>query len=435
MGRHALAAAALAIALVSPASARADDDYLVDHRGWNGLSMLAGLARGLGYEVVPRTSIEWDSLGPSDVVLVLYPTQRLEPHQLVAFVRNGGRVLIADDFGHADEVIERLSMLRRHGVGVGASTFYDDLSYAPVAKPTSPRHPLAVGVDELTCNHPAVLENVRGHQTVFAFGEGEAVVVTGDMGYGRFVVLSDPSVLINRMLEFEGNFQFARNLLGYLARSPGAGRVVILTADFQLRGEPTRLYTDGDGGSKAEQGITGLNRWLEELNDYFLTELSLRVIAVVAAVLIIVLALSFLPFKSRVETSGTWTRARPDGGQGQDFASLVDEFDAGKRRQSFQLPAAVVRDSVADKLEGVTGLRDPLDEEHRKELLIRLRAQRGDAAIRAFLTIEPTLRTVPTRAQASSTWQPVFVAKRDFTQLVAHAEALYRTLETENHGS
>jgi len=433
---RALPMAAFAVVFaVGIAAAQADDDYLVDHRGWNGLSMLAGLARGLGYEVVPRTSIEWNALEPDDVVLVLYPTERLEPHKLVAFVRNGGRVLIADDFGHADEAIERLSMLRRHGVGVGASKFYDDLGYAPVATPAAPRHALAVGVDELTCNHPAVLENVRGHQTVFAFGEGEAVVVAGEMGYGRFVVLSDPSVLINRMLEFEGNFQFARNLLGYLARTPGNGRVIVLTTDFHLQGDPTRLYSDPHGGSKAEQGITGLNRWLEELNDYFLTEISLRIIAVLAGALIVVLALSLLPLRSRVDVSGTWTRARPDGSGERDFATRVAEFDAAKRRQSFQYPAAVVRDSVAERLETITGLRDPLEEAHRKQLLARLLERCGQQAVGAFLTVEPALRTMPTRAQASSAWQPVFVAKRDFTRLVADADALYRILETENHGS
>jgi len=42
--------------------------------------------------------------------------------------------------------------------------------------------------------------------TVFSFS-GPRVVVTGDIGTGRYVVLSDPSVLINAMLAFDGNWR------------------------------------------------------------------------------------------------------------------------------------------------------------------------------------------------------------------------------------
>ena len=161
--RRSLALLALvgAVCWIRPASAA--NDYLVDHRGWNGLSMLAGLGRGLGLEVVPRTSIEWDALDSTDVVLVLYPTERLEPNHVVKFIRNGGRVLLGDDFGRADEAIERLSMLRKHGVGVGAKSFYDKLAFAPMATPLLPSHPLARGVvrfgptDVRTCRGPHFL--------------------------------------------------------------------------------------------------------------------------------------------------------------------------------------------------------------------------------------------------------------------------------------
>src|SRR5262249_17817806 len=72
-----------------------------------------------------------------------------------------------------------------------------------------------------------------------------AVVVAGSLGTGRFVALSDPSVLINDMLGFDGNLAFAANLLRFLA-PVRPGRLFLVSGDARLSGEPRTAPAEGE---------------------------------------------------------------------------------------------------------------------------------------------------------------------------------------------
>ena len=64
------------------------------------------------------------------------------------------------------------------------------------------------------------------------FDDG-AVVVAGERGTGRFVAVSDPSIFINRMLQFRGNVQLAdaTSSTGSIARTVSARTIVLLRGD------------------------------------------------------------------------------------------------------------------------------------------------------------------------------------------------------------
>jgi hypothetical protein len=421
--------AAAALTLFSGGAA-AQDDYSVTNSQWNGLSRFASLAAGEGLIVESVASIDWSELGPDDILIMLYPTGVVDGADVERFVGGGGKLIIGDDFGSADDILVRMRMFRSHGAGVRTERFYDGLTFAPVARPLAPNHPLAAGVGELTTNHPATLTDVKAGDVVFGFATTEAVVVSGRLNRGVYVAISDPSVLINRMLQFEGNLQFALNLLRFM-RNPKTQRIVVMTGSFNLSGSPSDI--ENPAAATASAKLSRLNDLLRELNDYFLTEKWVRVLAIFVALILGWIALTSLPLRSSIKTDGSWLRARPDAPSQRDFQSVVRDYDDDRPRESFVYPAAVLRDTVNSRLGAELGVSDPLFEVEPKQLLALLREKRGSRAATALAPILPTLLAVPMRAQAASRWEPNHLGKRDFERLYAGTTHLYRTLES-NHG-
>jgi hypothetical protein len=177
---------------------QAGDYDIYNESGWNGLATFTSLAEGSGLQVLQRQQLEWESLDNNDLLIILYPTNHLDPNQVIQFIRSGGRVLLADDFGTGQSMFSKLGA-RRTSV-INADEFHDNQLFAPVAHATG-THPLSRGVLQLTTNHPGAISNLEsGMTSVFEFSDGSTLVATGTVGAGRYVILTDPSVLINRML-------------------------------------------------------------------------------------------------------------------------------------------------------------------------------------------------------------------------------------------
>jgi hypothetical protein len=409
-------------------AASADYDALSEQ--WNGLNTLTALAKGLGLTVEPVIEIDWEELGAEDILFVLYPRDRVEPGHLAAFVRNGGHVLLADDFGDSTEAMGRLGMLREPAIGVAAERFYRDLPYAPIAQPFMTGHPLAAGVTELFTNHPAVLRQVQGPEVVFGFGPDEGVIAAGAMGSGRFVVSSDPSVFINRMLQFEGNMQFAINVIRHLSRDGAATRLVILAGDFSLYGEPSGLLDDGTVSGTMASMLSDFNRWLDERNDYLLTSLGVHAAAFLLAALTALLCLLSLPLARKSRLEGDWTRTAATTVAPDDFEQIVHRYDHA-RYGNFLLPATVIRDTLNSCLARVLEHTDPLYSLREQELLDGLAERRGRAAASAYRRMHKRLRSLPSRGQAASPWSTGFIPRRDFERLHEDAQELYLALGEE----
>jgi hypothetical protein len=80
---------------------------------------------------------------------------------------------------------------------------------------------------------------------VFSVGDPpEAVVLAGAVSSGRLIVLGDPSVLINNMMQFRGNKRFALNLLQYLTSNGGSGKVYLMLPEATLHGRFGTLNAD-----------------------------------------------------------------------------------------------------------------------------------------------------------------------------------------------
>jgi hypothetical protein len=323
------------IAWLSPAAA-AEADYDLDSRAWNGLTELRALAVGAGYTVEAASDLAWESLEPTrDVLFLLYPTAAVDPIQMISFVRAGGRVLLADDFGRADEALARLGLLRRPAHTVRARR-WDGNPNLPIAEPRIAAHPLAHDVHELVTNHPSVF-TADGGDVVFGFSGGDAVVVGGDLGTGRYVALSDPSVLINDMLAFDGNLAFALNLVGWLKPPVGNARILVLTGEFRIHGETPRLP---EAGSLNELLATA-GAALDDVNDYLPSDALLRLLGGLGAVGALV-ALTLVAARARgPQKDSSFARA------GEELPP-TDWDDPGTR--NFALPAVVLRETMEGRV-------------------------------------------------------------------------------------
>lgn len=403
-----------------------DGDYDVDHKGWNGLSTLAALAEGSGLSVRQWSSIEWSDLDSNDVVLLLYPTSHLDPSNMVTFIRNGGRVLIADDFGSGAAIFGQLGA--RRSEEVISSSYHDRHVFAPIATP-SREHPLSHGITELTTNHPTMLRNLEGMDSIFRFDDGSTLVATGEIGNGRYVVLSDPSVLINRMLQFEGNLQFSINLLRYLARAGESDRIVVLSGSVNLAGSPRNRYDDGTWRGAATAQVAQLDGWLDEFNTWYFKATTLRLLTLFMALALSLWVFLVLPGKRKTPLDGAWTRSGPLNEE-LGYESMVETYEQAGARTSYLLPAAIARDNVNSALELAIESPDPLFGLSEKELLARVHAARGADAAAALRNFLPHLHALPQRAQAALHWQPRHLGRGEFETLHTLANELFEILDT-----
>jgi hypothetical protein len=397
-------------------------DYDPHSTAWNGMASFVGLAEGMGFEVNPVSSLEWGDLSSEDILVLIYPLQRIDPGRLGAFVQAGGNVVIADDFGEGKDAMQGLGLLRAEVETPRASKYYDGRTYAPIATARGD-HPLALDVGEVVTNHPAALTRVEGATTIVAFDEG-AVVVAGDRGSGRFVAISDPSILINKMLMFRGNIQLATNLLRYLDRGGRARHVVLLRGDVPMYGDPRPFIDDARAGELG-RSIADLNFWLSERRAWLLTQSAMKVLAVALATALLLLALFALPVRRGPRIDGAWLRfGRPRRRDEPHAVVLQAEHGGG----SYLVVACVLRDHVQGLLAGAIGRPEPLYTVPEAQLVAELSRARGAHAGAALGRVYRRLRALPSRGQAAAPWSAGHLARRDFDTLYRDVGALCRTL-------
>jgi hypothetical protein len=424
--RRAVALAALALALAALAGPdtayAASDDYEPRSTAWNGMASFVGLAEGMGFEVNAVGSLEWGDLSAEDILVLIYPLQRVDPARLGAFVQAGGNVVIADDFGEGKDAMQGLGLLRADVEPPRATRFYADRTYAPYATARA-GHPLAVDVGEVVTNHPAALTRIQGAVTVVGFDEG-ALVVAGERGSGRFVAISDPSIFINKMLMFRGNIQLAANLLRYLDRGGRAKRVVLLRGDVPMYGEPRPFIDDAKAGELG-RSIADFNFWLSERRAWLLTPGAMKALAAALAAVLLLLALFALPVRRGPRIDGAWLRFGRPGRRDEPHAVVVQAETGGG---SNLVLACVLRDQVQLLLAEAIGKPEPLYTLPELQLLTEISRVHGQPASVALRQVYRRLRALPSRGQAAAPWSAGHLARRDFDNLYRDVAALCRTL-------
>lgn len=175
----------------------------------------------------PRASLL--VLGPAT------PFTSAEADAIQAFLAAGGRVLLADDGGAANSLLERLPTATRVQPGLLLDLAYSRQPRFPLLTDVEP-HPLTAGVETLVANEAATLRAdanatvlVRSSSAAWVDRDGDgapsadepggpfAVVLVEPLGRGELVLLSDPSLFTNEMLGVQDNAVLADALVRRLA--------------------------------------------------------------------------------------------------------------------------------------------------------------------------------------------------------------------------
>ena len=377
---HACGALAVLLTLISLSrsgvSAQSGQDFDPANAEWNGLSRFVEIARedGVALEIVTRLDV--GSLRPEDALVVLSPRQDLPAAALTDFMRAGGRVALADDFGHGE------SLLRTFRIGRGRPNRADALRLRGneellVARPVA-GHPLTENVSALVTNHPQVVYH-QDLEPIFAFGSGEAaqrdaVVLAGAVGQGRLVAIADPSVLINNMLELGGNRRFAGNLATYLLGQSGerSGGTLYLVP-------PGAVLAGRFGEPGADRPLHDVRAAIEAISRAEIPAGALRIAGAALAGILLVLAAGVLPRSSPYVGASMFARPSVSGG----FAGRVSWF--AQRPANLGDPAMVYKHELESELRDRLGLPARFGVE---ELAARMKARgmRSDdvAAARAL---------------------------------------------------
>ncbi len=327
----ALVMVALALMVGRPAMAT---PYGGEDEGWEGYSQWVAMAEQGGLSLSMEDRLEWDRLEVDDVLVVVYPEVAIDVGDLASFVSDGGRVLWIDDFGQSDEWLERLGIRRDIAEdGLPHRRFVDDEPGWPVVQ-TSGHHPLIDGVREVVANYPAVLHHPGG--AVMSYDDEGGLVYDMVMGEGRVVVMADPGLFINGMLEVADNRRLAANTLSYLCEE-GDCRGWMVGGVFE---------TSGRYGEASSQGL--VDTWNRRIQEVF-RELPETPWMVWVVLFISMGAMAYL---------GSWFRWRNPGrlssimdGHRRDIAPPMTEYDwhinrfcGDAKRVNYALPAAILKE-------------------------------------------------------------------------------------------
>jgi hypothetical protein len=223
-------ATAVAIWFVPPV-----EDFQPDNPFWNGSRQLKEVAR-----ITPISSLAELPPSPKGVTLIVIPYREFDGGELELvshFVDGGGTLVLADDFGWGNQLLEYLGLAARFSGKVLLDPLFNYKSRWLPRVGVAIGDPLTAGLEHLTLNYATVLEGVTPERVLatsssFSFLDGngngladpgeplgrQAVMSREAFGEGQVVLLGDPSVFISGMLTGE-NLKLAENI----ARTSEAG--------------------------------------------------------------------------------------------------------------------------------------------------------------------------------------------------------------------
>ena len=226
-------------------------NFSVYNPGWNGCSAVGVRALKAG-KLQPTLFVDKNELTVNqqsfsdykliadDSVLVLIgpqePFSDEEIQYLHQFLTDGGRVLLADDFGFGNQILSGINVSTRFSEKLVLDlSFEKNASFVHIFEFPQPSHALVSNVSSVVLNYASTVQ-VGANSSVIAlssamswldstengvFDVGESpgpfpILVTEKVGAGELVVCSAPSVFINSMGELADNQLFRNNMFSYL---------------------------------------------------------------------------------------------------------------------------------------------------------------------------------------------------------------------------
>ena len=206
-----------------------DEDFRVENPFWNGFKNLS-----TSYPVQSLESFADLPVSPRGTTLILVPYLNLtsvELEQLNSYVSEGGRCILADDYGHGNQILEYLGLEVRFSgeVLVDPLLNYKTGDFPKIIHFES--DPLTINTESLVLNHATCLVNTEDDSAIalsssFSFLDrnengtyeddelsGPLPVICREMfGDGQVVLVADPSLFINSMNAIDENEGFIQNI-------------------------------------------------------------------------------------------------------------------------------------------------------------------------------------------------------------------------------
>ncbi len=209
-----------------------NDDFRTGNPFWNGSQDIS--AR---HQITPLESLSALPVSPPGATLILIPYlefTRAELGMLHNFVTRGGTLILADDYGYGNQVLEYLKIPLRFS----GETLLDPLSHYknkwfPRILHLTPG-PLTSNVTSLVFNRATAINGAEGNGTIalsssFSFLDQNSnhirdeeepvgpfpVISHCQSGNGQVILITDPSIFINSMESMEDNHILLRNIRSF----------------------------------------------------------------------------------------------------------------------------------------------------------------------------------------------------------------------------
>ena len=207
-------------------------DFMVGNSLWNGLAGFSG-----EYKASCLDSATQLPRLPQGKVLLSIPYLSYTEEELTElkrFVTRGGRLILMDDYGQGNEVLEYLGLqMRFSGKPLLDPLFCYKNPRLPRITDFAPGVRKA-GVKSVVFNHATILTNMGAGEVLAWSSDRSFLDLNGDekwspaepkgpfpvaaklkVGKGEFLLVSDPSILINSMIGKDNNRSFLEYLMGY----------------------------------------------------------------------------------------------------------------------------------------------------------------------------------------------------------------------------
>lgn len=191
--------------------------------------------------VVVLESIDFSRLKPEDAVIVLHPEQALDIDNLDRFMREGGRIIVLDDYGESEEFLHRFGVRKVPLPSPPLESLRENPAFA-LAEPAS-THSAATDVERVVTNHAVGLSNPQLSAVLHVrarSGDPVTIAVAGVVDKGRLLAVGDPSIVMNSMLRYGGNKAFAKGLVRYAIADDvwgkRQGKIYVLAGAFHQVG-------------------------------------------------------------------------------------------------------------------------------------------------------------------------------------------------------
>ncbi len=247
----AVAITLLIISMTAPV-ASSSADFSIFNSDWNGTSQLAVLTYEAGkfapafkvqstgtdvtIEQIDLATIDLDPA--TDALAIIGPTKAFsseEGRHIGDFVRAGGEVLLADDFGRGNSLLQGMGATSRFGDDLVVDLAYEKLPEFSVLFDLR-EDPLTANVTTLLLNYPSSLiinettTEVVGYSSIASWRDSNGnrlqewgeprgpfpMVARESLGTGSILLISDPSLLINGMADKMDDGVFGTNVISEL---------------------------------------------------------------------------------------------------------------------------------------------------------------------------------------------------------------------------